>query len=87
MPTATGGETIGERLLRLRVDLVRVRETIQRSESNGQSFGVNSSSVSQIAYESALVREKKLMREIHKLELRLAGVKRTGVAVTVTKMD
>ena len=34
MPTATGAETIGERLTRLRAELARVRATIQRSKTS-----------------------------------------------------
>lgn len=87
MPTATGAETIGDRLTRLRVDLARVRGTIERMENNGQSFGVNSSNVNQIAYERATQREKELSKQVRKLELRLAGVKRPNVAVAVMKSD
>jgi len=88
MPTATGGETINERLTRLRTELTRVRSTIANSENNGSSFSIGGTSVTQIAYERALKRQQQLMREIHALEARLSG-SRTGSAMaqTVTKMN
>lgn len=73
MPTATGGETIGERLTRLRAELARVRTTIERHEGNGQSVSFGGTAVTEIAYERALARQEKLEREIRALEARLSG--------------
>lgn len=88
MPTDTGGETLGERLKRLRTDLSRVRETIARAEGNGASFSLGGRAVTEIAYERARERERELMRDIEALEARLAGsVARPGIAVTVTRAD
>ena len=87
MPTATGGETIGERLTRLRADLVRVRATIARAENNGQSNSMGGAAVTEIAYERALARERELTPQIAALEARLTGSgARPGIAVTVTRM-
>ena len=87
MPTATGGETIGERLNRLRADLARVRATIQRQETNGSQFNLGGTAVTQIAYERALQRERELTAEIAALESRLSGsAARPGIAVTQTRM-
>lgn len=88
MPTATGAETIGERLARLRRDLARVRQTIERNETNGQGFNIGGTAVTQVAYDRALERERSLCREIASLEARLTGsAARPGVAVTVTRMS
>jgi hypothetical protein len=85
MPTETGGETIGERLTRLRSALVRARETIARAESNGQSNAMGGSVVTEIAYDRALARERELVSEIAHLEARLSGTAaRRGIAVTRT---
>lgn len=87
MPTSTGAETIGERLTRLRADLARVRATIQRSETNGSSFNIGGSAVTQIAYERALDRQRELTAEISTLEARLSGsAARPGIAHTQTRM-
>lgn len=88
MPTASGGETIDERLIRLRNELTRVRATIERSENNGGSFNIGGAQVTQIAYERAIKREKQLEEQIRVLEARLAGG-RTGLrkATTVTRMN
>ena len=87
MPTATGAETIGERLTRLRADLARVRATIQRSETNGSQFSLGGTAVTQIDYERALERERSLTSEIANLEARLSGSSaRSGVAITKTRM-
>lgn len=87
MPTSDGRETINEQLSRKRVDLARVRVTIARAENNGSSFTLGGNSVTQVAYETALRREKQLEREIAQLEARLAGsLTRKGVASTVTTM-
>ena len=88
MPTATGAETIGERLTRLRTELARVRKTIERNETNGQGFNIGGTAVTQIAYERALERERRLTAEIRTLEARVAGsAARPGLAVTVTRMS
>lgn len=74
MPTPTGGETIGERLTRLRTQLTRVRNTIARHENNGQAFNLpGSAAVTEIAYERALARERELAPQVAVLEARLAG--------------
>lgn len=87
MPTDTGGETISERLTRLRTELTRVRATIERHESMGQSWNIGGAAVSQIAYERALTREGKLAAQIAALEARLAGAKsRPGLAISGTSM-
>jgi hypothetical protein len=81
MPSTTGGETIGERLTRLRTELSRVRATIQRSEENGGSFGIQGTQITQISYERALTREKLLSAEIRGLEDRLSNTgARSGLA-------
>jgi hypothetical protein len=88
MPTASGAETIGERLTRLRADLARVRATIQRAESNGQSNMMGGASVTEIAYERAQMRQRELTAEIASLEARLSGsAARPGMALTVTRID
>lgn len=75
MPTEFGGETIGERLVRLRASLARVRDTIARSEANGAEARLGlGTSITQIAYERALERERELQADIARLERRLAGV-------------
>lgn len=87
MPTDTGSETISERLTRLRADLRRVRDTIARAETNGAQFSIQGATVTHIAYERALAREKSLAAEIRSLEARLAGSSaRPGLAVTRTRM-
>ena len=73
MPTATGAETIGERLARLRADLARVRQVIERQETNGQSFNIGGTSINQIAYERAQQRRGELEEQIRRLEARAAG--------------
>lgn len=73
MPTPTGGETIAERLTRLRAEQARVRLTIDRAENNGQGFNIAGTAVTQIAYERAVARDKQLGSEIAELELRSAG--------------
>ncbi|GHC02039.1 hypothetical protein [Cerasicoccus arenae] len=88
MPTTVGGETISERLTRLRVSLANVRETIRRAEVNGASFNIGGTQVSQIAYERATRREKELQGEIKKLENRLSGNRRdSGMSTTVTRFN
>ncbi len=87
MPTALGGETINERLTRLRAELVRVRATIARSETNGGSFNIGGASVTQIAYERALSREREINTQIAQLEARLAGSQAgLAMATAVTRM-
>lgn len=75
MPTEQGGETIGERLDRLRADLARVRHTVARQENNGaeKAMGLGTR-ISEVAYQDALQREKDLAADIRRLEARLAGV-------------
>ncbi len=87
MPTVNGAETIGERLTRLRTDLARVRATIQRQETNGGSFNIGGTAVTQIAYERALQRERELTADIATLVARLSGsASRPGIALTQTRM-
>lgn len=88
MPTASGGETIGERLTRLRADLARVRLTIARALNNGQSNVMGGTSVTEIAYERARTSEREITAEIAGLEARLSGsAARPGLALTVTRID
>lgn len=88
MPTESGAETIGERLTRLRTDLVRVRATIARAEGNGQANAIGGAQITEIAYERALARERELVSLISALEARLDGsAARSGVAVTVTRFE
>lgn len=85
MPTESGGETIRERLDRLRASLSRVRDTIARAENNGQSSDVGGTQITEIAYERAVRRERELTSEISDLEARIMGSSaRTGLAVTRT---
>lgn len=87
MPTDTGGETIGERLTRLRADLARVRATIARVENNGQEFRQGfGTSVTQVAYEQAQARETKLVAEISALEVRLANSASPRLGLAQTSM-
>jgi hypothetical protein len=81
MPTATGSETIGERLDRLRVELTRVRATIERHETNGASFAIGGAAVTQVAYDRALARCARLEGQIRQLEARLAGSPEGGSAL------
>lgn len=88
MPTPQGGETIGERLKRLRTDLTRVRETMARAETNGQANNLGGVQITEIAYERARARERELMAQISTLEARLAGSSaRPGIAQLQTKFD
>lgn len=84
--TPTGGETIGERLVRLRNDLTRCREVIARVENNGSAFNMGGVSVTQAAYESAINRERHLQREIAALERRLTGAASPNAAIIETRM-
>lgn len=86
MPSPTGGETIGERLTRLRNDLTRCREVIARVENNGSSFNFSGVSVTQAAYESAINRERHLRYEIAALERRLTGAASQHAAIIETRM-
>lgn len=83
---ATGGETIGERLTRLRNNLTRTREVIARVENNGTSFNMGGTSVTQAAYEAAQNRERTLMQEIAMLERRLSGAVSPQMVRTATRM-
>ena len=88
MPTPTGGETISERLKRLRTDLARVRETIARAENNGQANTFGGQQITEIAYERAQTRERTIAAEIAALEGRLAGSRtRNGIAQLQTSLD
>jgi hypothetical protein len=88
MPTPQGGETIGERLTRLRAELARTRQVIERAETNGQQFNIGGVAVTQIAVDRAQERERKLTTEIRGLEARLAGGRAaTGLAVTQTRIE
>lgn len=88
MPTPTGSETIGERLTRFRDELTRVRETLARHESNGQSTNIGGTSITEIAYERAQSRETKLSRQIQALEARLTGkTSGGGAGQFVTRMN
>lgn len=85
MPTPTGAETIGERLIRLRTELARVRQTIARSETNGADAMMGMGTrITQIAYERAIERERDLVAEISALEGRLSGSAGRRLAVTRT---
>jgi hypothetical protein len=86
MPTVSGGETIGERLTRLRSDLARVRATIARHENNGSSWSMGGTAVTEIAYERAQAREKELAAEVRSLEARIAGGRSSTAALTHTSM-
>ena len=86
MPTPSGGETVQERLTRLRKELVRVRETIARAENNGSSFNIGGSQVTQVAYERAISRERQLETQINALEARLEGRPSSGRALIKSKM-
>lgn len=86
MPTSSGAETVGERLTRLRTDLARVRETIARAETNGVSFNIGGSQVTQVAYERALARERTLETQIRTLEARVDGRPAGGYARIRSKM-
>jgi hypothetical protein len=89
MPTPEGGETIGERLDRYRTELVRARAVIENAESNGQSFNVNGTGVTQIAYEQAQGRIRELESKIANLEIRLrtGGKTSRGIGLTVSRMS
>lgn len=88
MATATGGETINERLARLRASLARVRDTIARAENNGASNNIGGAAVTEIAYERAIQRERQLVAEIGALEARLSGsAARPGIAIFQTRMN
>ena len=86
MPGPLGEETIGERLQRLRTELVRVRTTIARHENNGASNNIGGGAfVTEIAYDRALGRQRELQTDIANLEARLAGSSaRASIAVTQT---
>lgn len=86
MPTLSGGETLGERLTRLRCELARVRETIERAENNGISFNIGGSQVTQVAYERAIKREKQLENQIATLEARVEGRSSPSRALIKSKM-
>lgn len=88
MPTPTGGETIGERLKRLRCDLSRVRETIARAENNGAANNLGGQQVTEIAHERACARATALEADILTLERRLQGsTARSGIAQLVVKLE
>jgi len=89
MPGPLGEETIGERLQRLRTELVRVRATLARHENNGASHNIGGAAfVTEIAYEKAQIRQRKLEEQISALENRLNGTAaRSGIAYTNTVMD
>jgi len=86
MPTETGGETIDERLARLRAEQVAVRATIDRHHKNGQRFDIGGTSVTEIAYERAIRRERQLQADIIALEARLTGsLNRSGMTTLATR--
>lgn len=84
MPTAIGGETIGERLTRKRAELVRVRATIARHENNGAASNIDGAAVTEIAYERAQQRERGLVADIARLEARLTG-SRASPSIALTR--
>lgn len=86
MPGPIGQETIGERLQRLRTELVRVRATLARHETNGESHNIGgAAAITEIAYDRALQRQSKLSAEIAQLEARLTGgAQSPNLAVTQT---
>lgn len=84
MPTATGGETIGERLTRLRAELVVLRAAHTRALKNGSSFSMGGVAVSSHAIESYRAQERALTSKIARLEARLSGTcDATNIANTV----
>ncbi len=88
MPTATGAETIAERLTRLRAELARARLVVQRASTNGQSFAVNGTAITEIAVERAQETAVRLEKQIRSLENRLAGTRTpSGLAHTRTRVD
>ena len=89
MPGPLGQETIGERLNRLRAELVRVRATINRHETNGESHNIGgAAAITEIAYDRALRRQTKIESELAMLEARVTGTAgRSGLAYTNTIMD
>lgn len=88
MPTPQGGETIGERLTRLRSELVDARLVVRRASRNGQSFSVNGTAITEISIERAQERVDRLEAQIRTLESRLAGGSRPrGMAHTRTSID
>jgi hypothetical protein len=88
MPTATGGETIDERLTRLRTELSRVRNSISRGLDNGTAYQIGGVAMTEIRAEWKERREKQLEAEIRTLEARKAG-SRSGLrsAQTITRMN
>ncbi len=88
MPTAIGAETLGERVKRLRSELVRVRATIARAENNGAANNLGGTAITEIAYSRALSRERELEAEIARYEARLTGsAARSGVARIHVRLD
>jgi hypothetical protein len=87
MPTEYGGETIDERLTRLRTTLTRVRGTIARHENNGAAWTTGGTTVTEISYERARDRERELMRDIRVLEARLGGKCQSQAVRAQTRMD
>lgn len=70
------------------MSLSRVRETLSRSEENGQANNINGTQITEIAYERAVARERVLLRDIAALEARLTGSEaRPGIAVTRTRFE
>jgi hypothetical protein len=87
MPTATGAETIAERLLRKRTELAAVRTALARSTVNGESFNLTGAAVTQVAFEKLEAREVRLAAEVRRLEARAAGAGfPTALAHTQTRV-
>jgi hypothetical protein len=88
MPTASGAETLTEQLTRKRAELARVRLTIQTMEEGGQAVGGMGGSVTQVGYEQAQRRERRLSLEVAALEARVAGYNTVlpGIATIKTVM-
>ena len=89
MPTAQGGETIAERLTRLRAELIRVRAALARGETNGTANNIGgAAAITEIAFERLERREGRLQEQITVLEARLAGSRvRSGFAVFKTIIE
>lgn len=85
MPTATGKETIAEKLTRLRADLVDVRTAIKRATLLGSSFSDRGVSFSSVAIADLRSRERNLELEISRLEDRVAGVRRSAPGLMVIR--
>ena len=79
-------ETIDDKITRLETDLARVRDAISRSEANGSQFAIQGTTISQVAYEKLLERERVIERDLRDLYARKKGkVNAPAVAVIESK--